>query len=238
MTIHYHGTPLTPRSELVGMAGKNFCVSFANPGDADWCLQFGQSNFWDNGEYVLHMRRKALGLSPHADAISDKSKFYSWVEPKLGHPHWAAVPDVIGGGVEDNLALIRQWPFRKDVAAVVWHLDEPIEHLIALVEMGFAKICFGSAGAYWQVGSDHWCRRIDEAFNALVQAFGELPWIHMLRGLAMCGDRWPFASADSVNVARNFKDTNSDPERMARRIDAVQCPVRWSVRAQQQELFA
>lgn len=228
MTIHYHGTPLTPRSELVGMAGKHFCVSWANPGDADWCLQFGQSVMWDNGAFVFF----------RAGTVPDWIKFYGWIGPRLGHPHWAVVPDVIGGGVEDNLALIRQWPFGRQFAAVVWHLDEPIEHLIALVEMGFAKICFGSAGAYWQVGSDSWCRRIDEAFNALVQAFGDLPWIHMLRGLAMCGDRWPFASADSVNVARNFKDTNSDPERMARRIDAVQCPVRWSVRAQQQELFA
>lgn len=219
--IHHHGTPLTPRYELQKMAGKCFCVSFANPNDADWCLQFGQSNMWDNGTFVFFKAGKI---------ILDWSKFYKWVEPKLGHPHWAVVPDVIDGAVDDNLALIKQWPFRKDLAAVVWHLSEPIEHLISLIEMGFGKICFGSSGAYWQVGSDKWRRRVDEAFNAIMKHFGQLPWVHMLRGLAMAGDRWPFASADSVNVARNFKDSDICPERMALRIDGVQSPVRWQTR--------
>lgn len=219
MTIHYHGTPITPRTELFKMAGKQFCVSFADPRDADWCMQFGQSVMWDNGRFTAYTQGQAV----------DDAKLYAWLESRLGHPHWAVVPDVIGGGVEDNLALIKQWPFRKELAAVVWHLDEPIEHLIALVEMGFGKICFGSAGAYWQVGSDQWARRVEEAFNALVRNFGSLPWIHMLRGLAVCGDIWPFASADSTNVARNFKNKGSEvcPERMARRIDAVQCPIQW-----------
>ena len=50
----------------------------------------------------------------------------------------------------------------------------------------------------------------------------------MLRGLAQAGKRWPFASADSVNVARNYKDSSADPEKMARRIDGVQCPLHWN----------
>lgn len=226
MTIHYHGTPLTPRAELMKMAGKNFCVSFARPDDADWCLTHGQSVMWDNGAFSNH----TLGAS------QDWSAFYAWLEPRLGHPHWAVVPDVIGGEVEDNLRLISQWPHRLDLSAIVWHLHEPIEHLLDLAQMGFSKVCFGSSGEYWQVGSAKWERRTDEAFNALSQR-GPLPWIHMLRGLAMCGDRWPFASADSVNVARNFKDSSTCPERMARRIDAVQCPIRWVGRPEQIDLF-
>lgn len=51
--IHYHGTPLTPRTELMKMAGKNFCVSFADARDADWCLTHGQSVMWDSGSGVL-----------------------------------------------------------------------------------------------------------------------------------------------------------------------------------------
>jgi hypothetical protein len=43
---------------------------------------------------------------------------------------------------------------------------------------------------------------------------------------------------DSVNVARNFKDTNSCPEAMARVIDAVQCPVTWTPTFEQMELIA
>lgn len=226
MTLHYHGTPLTPRAELAKMAGKHFCVSYAHPADADWCASYGQSVMWDNGAFSLHTKGKAV----------DWSQFYAWVEPRLGHPHWAVVPDVIDGGIEDNLGLIAQWPHPRELSAVVWHMAEPIDHLLHLTDLGFAKLCFGSSGAYWQVGSDKWAMRCDEAFNAL-GCRGLRPWVHMLRGLAMCGDRWPFASADSVNVARNFKDSSSCPERMARRIDAIQCPHHWTVRGEQMRLF-
>lgn len=232
MTLHLHGTPLTPRAQLERMKGKSFCVSFANPGDADWCLAYGQMVMWDNGRFTAFTQGKAV----------DDAKLYAWLEPRLGHPHWGVIPDVIGGSVEENIALIKQWPFRKALGAPVWHLNEPISHLITLVEMGFERICFGSAGEYWQVGSPVWVGRIETAFNALIHHFGHLPWIHMLRGLAMCGDIFPFASADSVNVARNFKDTNADPERMARRIDAIQCPVTWKYLApvpdQNEDMFA
>jgi len=208
------------------MAGKHFCVSFAHPNDADWCLAHGQSVMWDNGAFSLYTKGKVV----------DWSKFYDWVEPRLGHPHWAVVPDVIGGDVEQNVQLINEWPHPKQFSAVVWHMGEPIDHLLNLVDLGFAKICFGSSGAYWQVGSESWERRCNEAFNELENR-GLRPWIHMLRGLALAGDRWPFASADSVNVARNFSSMKVCPERMARRIDSVQCPIRWSVRASQVEMM-
>lgn len=226
MTIHYHGTPLTPRLELYKMAGKHFCVSFANPSDVDVCMSIGQSVMLDNGAFTLHTKGRNV----------DWSKFYEWVDTKIGFPHWAVVPDVIGGDIYQNINLINQWPHRKDCAAVVWHMGEPIDHLLRLCDMGFGKICFGSSDQYWQVGSPSWERRCDEAFNALTKN-GEIPWVHMLRGLAICGDRWPFASADSVNVARNYKDTNTCPERMARRIDPIQCPVRWKIKPEQEGLF-
>lgn len=224
--LHYHGTPLTPRSELLKLAGKCFCVSFADPRDADWCSLNAQSVVWDNGAFSVHTQGKEVSWS----------KFYDWVEPRLGHPHWAVVPDVINGEIEDNMQLIEEWPHPKELAAVVWHLHEPIEHLLTLCDLGFGKICFGSSKTYWQVGSEIWERRADEAFNALA-ARGPLPWVHMLRGLALCGDRWPFASADSVNVARNYKDSGTCPERMARRIDAVQNPIKWTARPQQEEMM-
>jgi hypothetical protein len=223
--IHYHGTPLTPRAELVKMAGKHFCVSFANPGDADWCLAHGQSVLWDNGAFSFKTQGKPV----------DWAKYYAWLEVRLGHPHWAIIPDVIDGDVAEQRALVAQWP-HGPLGAPVWHMALPIDYLLDLANH-WPKLCFGSSGAYWQVGSDQWCRRADEAFNALERR-GLRPWVHMLRGLALAGDRWPFASADSVNVARNFKDTNTDPERMARRIDAVQGPIRWTMRAEQQGLFA
>lgn len=223
--IHYHGTPITPRSELQKMAGKHFCVSYAEPRDGDWCAANGQSVMWDNGAFSLHTQGRNV----------DWSAFQAWAEPRIGHPHWTVVPDVIDGDVDDNLALISKWGLPRELSAVVWHMAEPIDHLIRLSEMGFGKLCFGSSGKYWQVGSAAWSSRADEAWNALEQR-GLRPWVHMLRGLALAGDRWPFASADSVNVARNFKDGGVCPERMARRIDAVQCPTRWAIAAIQQPL--
>ncbi len=85
MTIHYHGTPLSPRSELIKMAGKHFCVSFADARDGDWCLSNAQSVMWDNGKFTAFTQGKEV----------DHAKLYAWLEPRLGHPHWAVIPDVI-----------------------------------------------------------------------------------------------------------------------------------------------
>jgi len=224
--IHYHGGPITPRSELLKMAGKHFCVSMADARDADWCLTHAQSVMWDNGAFTAFTKGKETNWS----------KFYEFVEPRLGHPHWAVIPDVIDGEVEDNLRLINEWPHPKSLAAVVWHMHEPIEHLLHLIDLGFGKVCFGSSGAYWQVGSDSWERRANEAWNA-IERRNLKPWIHMLRGLALAGDKYPFASADSANVARHHNEMKTCPERWARRIDSVQCPVKWTVRPEQQEMM-
>lgn len=226
--LHYHGTPITPRSELQKLAGMHFCVSFAAPGDVDWCLSHGQSVMLDNGAFSVWRAGKKM----------DFNAFAAWVEPRMGHPHWAVVPDVIGGTVEENIDLINQWPHRRELSAVVWHLHEPIDHLLRLTDLGFGKVCFGSTEQYDPVGSSAWRRRADEAFNAMAMR-GPLPWVHALRGLALSGDRWPFASADSTNVARNFKNIGERvcPERMARRIDAVQCPTVWHMRPEQKGLF-
>lgn len=228
--IHYHGTPLTPRAEMLKMAGKHFCVSYANPADADWCLAHGQSVMWDNGAFSF---RDKGGLDPLA--------FAEWVEPRLEHPHWAVVPDVIDGAVEQQRELVSAWPHSRALSAPVWHMGLSIDWLLELADT-WPRICFGSTSKYWQVGSEAWERRADEAWNALERR-GLRPWVHMLRGLSLCGDRWPFASADSVNVALNFKGSKSRgqspvcPERMARRIDAVQCPIRWTIRAEPIDMF-
>jgi hypothetical protein len=224
--IHYHGTPLTPRSELQKLAGKHFCVSYAHPADADWCVTNGQSVMWDNGAFSAFTQGRAF----------DPQAFARWVAPRLGHPHWAVIPDVIDGDVEQQRAMIAAWPHSRAMSAPVWHMGLPLDWLAELADQ-FPKVCFGSSGRYWQVGSDDWARRVDAAFNALERR-GLRPWIHMMRGLALAGDRWPFASADSVNVARNFKTARMCPERMARRIDAVQCPVTWTVRAEQTDMFS
>jgi hypothetical protein len=200
------------------LSGKNFCISFTDYRDIGWCWKHGQSVMFDNGAFSFFTQ----GTKVNWDS------YYKWVEPYLGHPHWAIVPDVIDGEVEENINLINQWPHRKDCAAVVWHLSEPLDHLIYLTQLGFDKICFGSSGKYWNVGDDAWCRRCDAAFDELSK-HGPLPWVHMLRGLSLRGRRWPFASADSVNVARNYKSAKKNPKDMMDTIDSVQCPIFWDV---------
>jgi len=164
------------------------------------------------------------------------NKYYEWLESRLSPPHWAVIPDVIDGDVSDNLELIKQWPHRKDCSAVVWHMAEPVDHLLHLIDLGFGKVCFGSSGAYWQVGSPAWERRADVAFNEICKR-GAIPWVHMLRGLSMAGSKYPFASADSANVARHHQEMNTCPERWARQIDMVQNPVTWKMKETQRELL-
>lgn len=220
--IHYHGTPITPREALYRMAGRSFCVSFADPRDADVCQRIGQSVMWDNGAFSAFTQGKAV----------DWNDYYRWVEPRLSPPHWAVIPDVIDGLPSENIAMVEACPLDKDLSAPVWHMAEPIGVMQKYLDMGYQKICFGSSGKYWQVGTVDWERRCDEAFNALAKN-GPLPWLHMMRGLSLAGKRWPFASADSTNVARNHKDVGTCPDHMARTIDAVQCPVSWALRPAQ-----
>jgi hypothetical protein len=59
-------------------------------------------------------------------------------------------------------------------------------------------------------------------------------WLHMLRGLALAGSEYPFASADSVNVGRNHLGVphrggvRKDVRLMTDRIDGRQCAARWT----------
>lgn len=222
--LHYHGTPITPKEELLAMAGRLFCVSYERPDDLKTCLRIGQSLMFDNGAFSTFTR----------GAEFDEHGFYQWVEPMLAHPHWAVVPDVIGGDVEQQRAMVARWPFRRELGMPVWHLGAPIDYLLELAD-GWPRICFGSSAAYWQVGSPTWCGRMDEAFNALARR-GPLPWIHGLRMLGMGGERWPLASADSTNVGRHWKRDECCAERKARVIDAVQTPLTWTLQPTQDSL--
>ena len=224
LMIHYHGTPITPMSELSKMAGKHFCVSFEDHRDIDWCVKNGQSVMLDNGAFSAFTKGKTI----------DFKAYEEWIEPYLYPPNWAIIPDVIDGSVEEQKELMKMFSHLPNhLVSPVWHMSLPINWLLELAD-NFPRFCFGSSGKYWQVGSSVWCRRADEAWNELTKR-GHKSWVHMMRGLALCGDVYPFASADSTNVARNFKNKGSQicPERMARRIDSVQSPLKWNVTATQ-----
>lgn len=224
--IHYHGTPITPLAQLNRMAGRHFCVSFARPDSLKVCLQIGQSLMFDNGAFSIWKQGGWM----------DVDAYYRWLEPILTPPHFAIVPDVIDGTVEQNQKMMDDWPRQWDhVAAPVWHLNEPLEHLCGMVGQNWQKVCFGSAGEYAVIGTPAWCSRMDEAFNELVRVYGTLPHIHGLRMLGQT-DRWPLASADSTNVAQNFKRDTGCAECKAAPIDAVQPPSLWHPQPIQAEL--
>lgn len=220
--IHYHGTPITPRSVLYELTGKNFCVSYSDKRDVEICHQIGQSVMLDNGAYSFWKRGQA------ADWIG----YMAWVSPWLRYPTtWAVIPDVVDGGESENDLLISEWmrgmrSFRQ--AAPVWHLHESLDRLVRLTR-GFDRVCFGSSGLYSRVGSLSWKNRINEAFNAVCKN-GAVPcWVHMLRGMSQSGGPYPFASVDSADVARNHEQAHGKALKMANQWDALQCPANWKI---------
>jgi hypothetical protein len=232
--MHYHGTPITPRAVLLELAGRHFCVSYADPRDADVCHEIGQSVMLDNGAFTFWKTGR----------VTDWDGYYAWAAKWLDHwTTWAVIPDVIDGAEAENDRLIREWPF-GDRGAPVYHLHESLDRLRHLVSE-WPLVCIGSSGAYAALKSAAWQRRMAEVMNVACDRRG-VPFtrLHMLRGLDFAGGPYPFHSADSTNVARNHagNHTRATPSKsallMAAEIDARQTPPRWHRPAVQEELVA
>lgn len=224
--IHYHGTPISPMTALYELAGRHFCVSYQTPQDVTRCHQIGQSVMLDNGAYSLW----------RSGTPTDWDGYYAWTDRWLDYPTtWAVIPDVIEGDSEEQGALLSQWPHGHSRGAPVWHMHEPIDRLCWLTS-GWPRVCIGSSSRYAVVMSAAWQRRMDEAWNMLAQQNSRLPWVHMLRGMQLCGERWPFASVDSSDIGQNHNRPQNTPRSMADRWDAVQCPGLWHYRPEQMDL--
>lgn len=217
--LHYHGTPITPKRELLTLGGKCFCVSFARPDNIKIVHSIGQSVLLDNGAFSVWRRN----ITPNWPG------YYAWADKWLDYrTTWAVIPDVIDGEEEDNDRLLRQWP-HKERGAPVWHLHESVDRLLKLCDT-HEKVCFGSSGIFGRPKTPLWHRRVEEAFNAVAARHRVMPWIHMLRGMALSDSEYPFSSVDSTDVARNHKerkDRGISALDMANRWDAMQCPSSW-----------
>lgn len=221
MTIHYHGTPITPMSKFMELVGCHFCVSYAAPNDVERAHRYGQTVLLDNGAFSTWKR----GYEP------DWGGYYKWADRWLDYPTtWAIIPDVIDGELWQQEELQRRWPFGER-GAPVWHLHEPIEVLLSLLGE-WPRVCFGSSKQYAEVLSTAWQRRVDEAWNEIAKRHARTPWVHMLRGMQCVRREWPFASVDSTDIARNHNRPQNEPEEMARRWDQIQCPPSWLPREQ------
>jgi hypothetical protein len=214
--MHYHGLPVTPLTALAQLGGCNFCVSYAAPHQVTRAHELGQSVMLDNGAFSFWRIGKA----------TDWQGYYAWAEPWLEYPTtWAVIPDVIDGTTEDNDHLLAEWAATGlPKGAPVWHMHEPLARLARLCA-GYERVCLGSSGKYAQLGSVGWHRRMEAAMNTACA--DSTPWLHMLRGMAFSGSRYPFASVDSTDIARNHNRPQNTPVAMARRWDRMQCPARW-----------
>jgi hypothetical protein len=221
MSIHYHGTPISPMSKFMELVGCHFCVSYADPRDVERAHRFGQSVLLDNGAFSFWKTGRH----------TDWPGYYEWTDKWLDYPTtWAIIPDVIDGYVDQQEKLIAQWPHGQR-GAPVWHLHESVFRLIELLD-AWPRVCFGSSEQYAEVLSAAWCRRVDEAWNAISKRHQRTPWVHMLRGMQCVKREWPFASVDSTDVARNHNRPQNEPKDMARRWDQIQCPPGWLPREQ------
>lgn len=226
--IHYHGTPITPKEQLLRMAGRNFCVSYAAPHQVKTCLQIGQSVMLDNGAFTTFTKGKPL----------DIRGYYEWLSDKLCPPHWAVIPDVINGTPQDQYTMRCSWPtetFGYENAAPVFHIHQPLNELYFLCN-AYPKVCLGSSGEFWKIGTPKWIARMDEIFNDIAKRRIRTPWIHGMRMLGQINGGWPLASADSTNVAQNHH-VKGCAESMANKVDRVNPSGKWKIQPIQSNLL-
>lgn len=234
IVIHYHGTPLTPESAAASVfAGRHAMVSFAHPEQLPLVAEICQSFTLDNGAFSAWRSGKP---------INDWLPFRGWIDEWSRHPacDWFLIPDVIDGDERDNDQLVHE--FRELAGVPIWHLHESITRIDRLIDMGFKRIAIGSSGEFAMLKTDRWWHRMAEAMQAFCDSHGK-PYVK-LHGLRMLDPdvftMFPFASADSTNVARNvgldtrWKGTYAPTNKatrgivLANRIEAYQSAAVWT----------
>lgn len=168
--ITVYGLPLNPLSALEQLKGASFCVSYAtrkklNKQLDDAMRLVGEAGILliDNGAFSMYRRGEATGFDE-----GYLEGFEAWAGAILEKcpQAIAVVPDVIGGTEEENAELCRISQLDPDRAMGIWHLNESFDYLIWLCET-YGWVGFGSAGDYWQVGTEKWHARVKAAFAAI-----------------------------------------------------------------------
>lgn len=232
VTDTIHGTPITPNGLLAVLGRRNYCVSYYRPDQIEIVSEVSAIMMIDNGAFSAWKK----GIVLDAEYWG---RFYEFVRNWIRPGDWFVIPDVIDAGTQEQDALIRECP--ADIAPFgvpVWHMDEPIGRLLSLIEK-HGRVCMGSTAEYAVVGSASWRMRMDEAWDAIAATFGDIPWIHMLRGMQclMPSFDYPFSSVDSTDLARNhnrLKRYGDDYlwaiKAKADRWDSLNCPTSWEPR--------
>ncbi len=220
-------------AEIAVRAGHAF-VSYARPEQMGLAVAACQSFAIDNGAFS-HWRA--------GHPVRDWSDYYAFAAGAKEQPScdFAVVPDVIDGSEADNDALVAEWPLPRWFGAPVWHLAESFGRLERLAAE-WPRICLGSSGAYAQIGMAHWWRRMGQVMRVICDDAGRPAC--RLHGLRMLDpaifSRFPFASADSANIAmsigidQKWEGRYTPPNKEARvqlmraRVESVNAPARYT----------
>lgn len=213
MSVHWHGGPIwgdneTPTDWLVKALYRNGCalVSFARPDQMKKIANLPCEIWLDNGAFSKWRKAKKTSLIVNWPVVW--SQYYDFVGGWFSRISWFLIPDVIEGTEEENDKLIDQVPdWLVQKAVPVWHSDESIERLVRLAKK-FPLVAIGCCGAHRHIRSKNWEARMEEVFR-------EIYIVHRIdvkfHGLRMLDVRvlgmYPFASADSTNVAVNVPKT-------------------------------
>lgn len=196
--IHYHGGPITPETCATrAWTGRHAFISFAHPYQIETAAGCAQTFALDNGAFSLWKAGKPINWRD----------YYKWVGQWYAHPgfDFAVIPDVIEGSEEENDALLREWPLLRHQGAAVWHTNESVERLVRLATE-WPRVAIGSSGEYDAANVAKLNQRLADVLPSICDQHGR-PWCK-LHGLRMLNPKiftqWPFASADSTNVARNI----------------------------------
>jgi len=214
-----HGTPITPAPLLDELRGGSFCVSFADPRQADRCVELvGRDEILvlDNGAFS-HWRA--------GKGEVDRAAFWRWANryTAASDVAVAVIPDVIEGSEDDNL-IEASHAVRYGLAAhpertcFVWHMNDSLDLLGRMARL-FNFVAIGSCVEFdVQRHRAAYLARLREAGAVLdyVERFkGRRPWVHLMRGLGVIHEAIRFDSADSTNVARNHNRTRGAERHVA-----------------------
>lgn len=226
MTVIYHGTPITPEEVLTTLKGKAFCLTYY------YRSKFNLANMLAIGSLIM----VDWGIYPAWKAGVElgedyRRAYYEWVDPILDSPcAWAVIPDLIGEPSQILDALIKEWP-HGDRGAPVFHFDAQMSHspdrLLRLLDE-WPRVCIGWAEKDLPILGDDHQRQLDRLWNEIEKRHGRrTPTVHHFRGTQLARQRWPFATLDSTDVARNHNRPQNTALDMADRWDAANCPPRW-----------
>jgi hypothetical protein len=198
--IHYHGLPVSgPREAMARfLSGRHAFVSHASPESLPLAAASARTFALDNGAFSAWKQGRDV----------DWQGYYDWVGQWRCHPgfDWAVIPDVIDGTARDNDLLLERWPHRQHEGVPVWHLHEPLERLVWLCG-AWPRVALGSSGECARVNSAPWKARMALAMDACCGILSGGRPLARLHGLRMLDPRvftrYPFASCDSTNAARN-----------------------------------